>query len=124
MKAKCTSRDTDDFRKPENIFCNTHHLIILPQFCQEVPVKQMKSHVVEAHKMQGYKYQCDVCTKRFEVKSAIRKHYREDTGNTRLRNIKLSLRGNLLIRTLFAHIYNILIADGLGFDTFCKNSLA
>jgi hypothetical protein len=48
-------------------------------------VKQMKSHVVEAHKMQGYKYQCDVCTKRFEVKSAIRKHYRhDDTENMRL----------------------------------------
>jgi predicted nucleic acid-binding Zn ribbon protein len=45
----------------------------------------MKSHVVEAHKMQGYKYQCDVCTKRFEVKSAIRKHYRhEDTEHMRL----------------------------------------
>jgi len=60
-------------------------IILFLKFSQEIPVKQMKSHVVEAHKMQGYKYQCDVCTKRFEVKSAIRKHYRhDDTENMTL----------------------------------------
>jgi uncharacterized Zn-finger protein len=37
----------------------------------------MKTHIVEAHKMQDYKYQCNICPKRFDVKSAIRKHYRD-----------------------------------------------
>jgi hypothetical protein len=58
----------------------------------------MKSHVVEAHKMQGYKYQCDVCTKRFEVKSAIRKHYRHnDTENIRLDKIFMILSLNIYV---------------------------
>ena len=43
---------------------------------QEVPVTQLRSHVVEAHKMQGYKFQCTFCPKRFDTKAHIREHIR------------------------------------------------
>jgi hypothetical protein len=45
-------------------------------FWQEIPTTQLRSHVVEAHKMAAYKYQCDYCPKRFDTKAHIREHVR------------------------------------------------
>ena len=56
-------------------WCDNFYLYVL-LFFQEIPVKQMKSHIVEAHKMQDYKFRCNLCPKRFDKKSAIKKHYR------------------------------------------------
>jgi hypothetical protein len=46
------------------------------QISQEIPTTQLRSHVVEAHKMAAYKYQCDYCPKRFDTKAHIREHVR------------------------------------------------
>jgi hypothetical protein len=36
----------------------------------------MKTHVVEAHKMHEYRFQCEQCPKRFNKRADIRNHFR------------------------------------------------
>jgi hypothetical protein len=54
------------------------YCVILFVNWQEVPTQQMKTHVVEAHKMHEYRFQCDQCPKRFNKRADIRNHYRYD----------------------------------------------
>lgn len=50
---------------------------------QEMPAAQLRSHMVEAHKVANYRFQCDRCSKRFDKRALIRNHYRE-TETSRL----------------------------------------
>ena len=41
---------------------------------------QLRSHVLEVHKMADYRYQCDRCHKRFDKRAVIRNHYRDNNS--------------------------------------------
>jgi len=45
-----------------------------------VPETQLRTHIVQAHKMHSYKYPCDFCPKRLDTKAHIRAHIRKHTG--------------------------------------------
>jgi hypothetical protein len=48
-----------------------------------MPAGELRAHVIESHKMAEYRYQCDRCNKRFDKRTVIRNHYREDNITTK-----------------------------------------
>jgi hypothetical protein len=43
---------------------------------QDVLETQLRSHVVQAHKMADYRFQCEYCPKRLDTKQHMRNHVR------------------------------------------------
>jgi hypothetical protein len=56
---------------------------------QDVLETQLRSHVVQAHKMADYRFQCEYCPKRLDTKQHMRNHVRFVKNNFLLSELVL-----------------------------------